>query len=268
MNRQLHRVSTMALAAAIAILVGCGSTPQQPTVTLPDPQTVPREQWSDALTVLDAMGIHGQRDIPKEMLGRTNGQDVAGSNVNSGVGDIAVGPSVGLGLGLFLLGGGNAQPQGISQVAAWVPADLAASPEAAIAVAVSEWEKARRAAFKNEPRQLKAVTARYPDGYNPSVAYASVADSMLEKPVQITDGPHQAPNFIHSGLVYGPIFIHTKQIYLDARDNDVNFPTAMAAIAKQLPDWFYLYYPGSKFSKQPLPAAVYSNSGTHYFISK
>ncbi|CAI8917334.1 hypothetical protein EMIT048CA2_30051 [Pseudomonas chlororaphis] len=45
----------------LVALFGCSSTPK---VTLPEPKDVPREKWSDAMLVLEAMRIDGQRDIP------------------------------------------------------------------------------------------------------------------------------------------------------------------------------------------------------------
>lgn len=271
MNRHIHRISQLALAGAIALLVGCGSTPQQPKITLPDPQTVPREQWSDALNVFDAMGLKGQRDIPKAMLSQAQGQQVSGSNVVGSAGDVFVGPSAGLGLGLFLLGGGGAPAEGIPQVAAWVPADKASSPQEAIAVVTAAFEKARIASLDTEPRHMTVVTARYPTGWNPSVAFASIKDSMLDIPVQFNDGPHPAPASLNMGSkrVYGPIFIHSSQISLDAGWRDPHaYPDQMLKMSSNLPDWFYLYYPGSKFSREKVPAAVYHTGKTLRFVSK
>lgn len=50
----------------LVVMVGCSSTPR---VMLPEPKDVPREKWSDAMLVLEAMRIDGQRDIPSEMVG-------------------------------------------------------------------------------------------------------------------------------------------------------------------------------------------------------
>ncbi|HHG4593435.1 TPA: hypothetical protein ACPWFJ_003601 [Pseudomonas aeruginosa] len=269
MNQQLHRVSTMALAAAIAILVGCGSTPQQPTVTLPDPQTVPREQWSEALTVFDAMGLKGQRDVPKELVGHAQGQGAA-ANVTGGAGDLVAGPSVGLGLGMFLLGGGGSPAEGLPQIAAWVPARLAGSPEEATALAVKSWEAARKAALGTEPKQLQTITAKYPYGWNPRVAFANTKDALLDIPVQITDGPKNGPAVLgmRDELIYGPIFIYPKQLSLDTGLDERAYVAHMRKISENLPNWFYLYYPGSKFNKQPVPAAVYHSGQTLTFVSK
>lgn len=71
-------VGTLLLVA----LVGCSSTPR---VTLPEPKNVPREKWSDAMLVLEAMRIDGQRDIPREMVGNeVNNLSALGSSGGSG----------------------------------------------------------------------------------------------------------------------------------------------------------------------------------------
>lgn len=76
---QNHRrtIYTGLLAATIALLVGCSSTPKTATVQLPDPQNVPKEKWSDAMHVLTAMNISGQRDVPLELA--TSGPTTATS---------------------------------------------------------------------------------------------------------------------------------------------------------------------------------------------
>lgn len=268
MNRHIHRISQMALAGAIALLVGCGSTPQQPKVPLPDPQTVPREQWSQALTVFDAMGLKGQRDIPKSMLGQGQSQQLGMSNVVGSAGDVFVGPSLGLGLGLFLLGGGGSPAEALPQIAVWVPADLVTSPEEAVSLAVSEWNKARNQVLNGNIRNIPVVTGKYPYGWNPSVAFASIQDSLLDKPIQISEGPHTGPSFINSKAVYGPIFIYPNSINIESHDIDKSAPELMEMLASNLPDWFYLYYPGSKFNKTPLPAGVFNGANTYRFVSQ
>lgn len=109
-------VGTLLLVA----LVGCSSTPK---VTLPEPKDVPREKWSDAMLVLEAMRIDGQRDIPREMVGNevdnlsaTRSSGGSGGLATAGLGYVS--PPTGfssagaasLGVGLFLLGGGSAGP--------------------------------------------------------------------------------------------------------------------------------------------------------------
>ncbi|WP_193452203.1 hypothetical protein [Pseudomonas nitroreducens] len=258
-------VHRFALASAMAVLVGCAAAPQQPP--LPDPQTVPRQQWSDALTVFDAMGLKGQRDVPKELVGQAQGQGSA-SNVSGGAGDLVAGPSVGVGLGMFLLGGGGAPSEGLPQIAAWVPESLASSPEQANRLVISNWNSARSKVLHGNTRNIPVITARYPYGWNPSVAFANTKDGLLDQPIQFDGHATARPSFLKSRQAYGPIFIYPKSINIEASDASITAPEYMAALAKELPNWFYLYYPGSKYSKLQLPAAVYNEGSTLRFVSK
>ncbi|MBG6289458.1 hypothetical protein N5C93_27460 [Pseudomonas nitroreducens] len=255
----------LALISFVTALVGCATTQQQ--APLPDPQTVPRQQWSDALTVFDAMGLKGQRDIPKELLGQAQEQSQA-ANVSAGAGDLAVGPSAGLGLGLFLLGGGGSPAEGLPQIAAWVPAELASTPEEATALVAKEWDQARLRVFKTDLASIPTTTAKYPYGWSAKIAYASMKEYYLGQPLQPDKGPLVAPAFIKHQQVYGPIFVFPTQLPVDQSRHDLTAPQAMSELAKNLPDWFYLYYPGSKYSKEVHPAGVFNGIRTLRFVSK
>lgn len=252
-------------AGLVAALVGCSATPQQPQ--LPDPQTVPRQKWSHALTVFDAMGLKGQRDIPKELLGQAQDQSQT-VNVSAGAGDLAVGPSTGLGLGLFLLGGGGSPAEGLPQIAAWVPAELASTPEEATALVAKEWDQARLRVFKTDLASIPTTTAKYPYGWSAKIAYASMKEYYLGQPLQPDKGPVAAPAFMKHQQVYGPIFVFPTQLPVDQSRHDLTAPQAMTELAKSLPDWFYLYYPGSKYSKEVQPAGVFNGTRTLRFVSK
>ncbi|UCL90275.1 hypothetical protein [Pseudomonas sp. HS-18] len=253
------------IAGILAALAGCASAPSQPP--LPDPQTVPRQQWSDALTIFDGMGLRGQRDIPKEMVDQAQGQSQA-VNVSAGAGDLAVGPSAGLGLGLFLLGGGGSPAEGLPQIAAWVPAELASTPEAATALVAKEWEQARQRVFKTDLASIPTTTAKYPYGWSAKIAYASMKEYYLGQPLQLDKGPVPGPAFMKNRQVYGPVFVFPTQLPVDEGRHNLTAPQAMAELAKNLPDWFYLYYPGSKYSKEVLPAGVFNGTQTLRFVSK
>ncbi|SNS72003.1 hypothetical protein SAMN05216255_3126 [Pseudomonas segetis] len=69
------------LAATVALLVGCSGTQGARTVQLPESKDVPREKWSDAMHVLTAMGISGQRDVPIEMVGGVDRVSLTKSSV-------------------------------------------------------------------------------------------------------------------------------------------------------------------------------------------
>ncbi|MGC3892656.1 hypothetical protein [Pseudomonas urmiensis] len=138
------------LAAAVAFLVGCSATQSPKTVQLPEPKDVPKEKWSDAMHVLTAMGISGQRDVPIEMVGGVDRVSSTNSSV-AGLGDAGLsaivyvsppsgmsgGAAAGVGLGLMLLGG-SSDPARATQVVAWVPSNQAGSPEEASALALQK----------------------------------------------------------------------------------------------------------------------------------
>ena len=147
------------LAATVALLVGCSGTQGNRTVQLPDPNDVPREKWSDAMHVLTAMGISGQRDVPIELAGAVDRASPA-SGSGTVLGDAGLsavsfaspstglsgGAAAGISLGLMLLGG-SSDPVRATQVVAWVPADQASSAEAASALALRKVEDARKRVF-------------------------------------------------------------------------------------------------------------------------
>ena len=122
------------LAATVALLVGCSGTQGNRTVQLPDPNDVPREKWSDAMHVLTAMGISGQRDVPIELAGAVNDVSSSGGSVG-GLGDAGLsavsfaspptvlsgGAAAGIGLGLMLLGGSSDPARGLRLSRGYLP---------------------------------------------------------------------------------------------------------------------------------------------------
>lgn len=270
------------IAATLSALASCASAPRAAEVQLPDPKTVPREKWSDAMIVLNAMGIEGQRDIPKEMAGSVPGTIVRGSFVSGGVADIASagisysnppagfsgGGVLAMGAGLFLLGGGGSPAAGLTQVAAWVPAELASSPQEANKVVAAEWDKARKAVGRNGLSKVSTVTAKYHRGYDPRKMYPSITDKILKKPAQYDAPAHKAPSFIAANNVYGPIFLMTDQIDVDAARNNIELTKYIEQLSQALPEWFFFYYPGLKERNRFFPAAVYNKEKIMHFIGK
>lgn len=175
------------LAAAVAFLVGCSATQSPKTVQLPDPKDVPKEKWSDAMHVLTAMGISGQRDVPIEMVGGVDRVSPTNSSV-AGLGDAGLsaigyvsppsgmsgGAAAGIGLGLMLLGG-SSDPARATQVVAWVPSDQAGSPGDASALALQKVEEVRRKIFSGGLSKLDMQTGRYPDGHSRSYARQQIS---------------------------------------------------------------------------------------------
>lgn len=90
----------------------------------------------------------------------------------------------------------------------------------------------------------------------------------LGQPLQLDKGPVPGPAFMKNRQVYGPVFVFPTQLPVDEGRHNLTAPQAMAELAKNLPDWFYLYYPGSKYSKEVLPAGVFNGTQTLRFVSK
>ncbi|TDF85779.1 hypothetical protein [Pseudomonas sp. H9] len=266
------------LAAAVAFLVGCCATQSPKSFQLPEPKDVPKEKWSDAMHVLTAMGISGQRDVPIEMVGGVDRVSPANSSV-AGLGDAGLsaigyvsppsgmsgGAAAGVGLGLMLLGG-SSDPARATQVVAWVPSDQAGSPEEASALALQKVEEARRKSFSGGLSKLGMQTGRYPDGHSRS--YATPSDIFAERPTPFADTPAASPSFLASPRSYGPIFIRHNQFTLDAYKNDMTTSEAMLQASKYLPEWIYIYHPGQRLRKDSIPAAIFNQGRALYFVGK
>lgn len=266
------------LAATVALLVGCSGTQGARTVQPPEPKDVPREKWSDAMHVLTAMGISGQRDVPIELVWAVDGESLAGGS-GTVLGDAGLsavsfaspptrligGTAAGVGLGVMLLGGAG-DPARATQIVAWVPADQASSPDAASALALRKFEGARKKVFANGLSKLPLQTGKYPDGHARS--YASLADSYAERPIPYSDEVSKSPSFLRSSLSYGPIFIRDNQFTLDAYKNDMTTSDAMQLVSQHLPEWIYIYHPGQRLRKNSIPAAIFNQGRELYFVGK
>jgi hypothetical protein len=263
------------LVVSIALAVGCSSTPQ---IELPEPKDVPREQWSDAMLILDAMGITGQRDIPRQLAmsgatatGPAPGGSSAG-NLASAAGSFASPPTgfssggaLGLSLGLMLLGGG-ASPVQTYQTVAWVPAELVNSPQEASALVLKTMEDTRIKVFAHKRSALNVTVGKYVRASGR--AYLTPADIYHGRPVQLDTAAMPAPAVTHQGQVYGPIFVHRDQYTIDANKNDIETLEAMTRMSKALPEWFYLYHPGQKLRKNSVPARILNKGESMYFVGK
>lgn len=271
-------IRTGLVAAAIALLVGCSSSPKTAPVQLPDPQQVPKEQWSDAMHVLTAMRISGQRDVPRALADSYRnsapgssadmaGADaaIAGVSLAAPPGGLNGGAAASVNLGLMMLGG-SSDPAHATQVVAWVPSDLASSPEEASALALAKVQEARKKVFVKGMSKLPMHVGKFPDGH--SRAYASLSDSYAERPIPFTDSAAPAPVFVKSATTYGPIFIRDNQFILDASKNDMGASEAMQLASRYLPEWIYIYHPGQKLRKSSVPAAIFNQGEAKYFIGK
>ncbi|MCC9289619.1 hypothetical protein [Pseudomonas aeruginosa] len=277
---QYHRRTnyTGLLAATIGLLVGCSSTPKTATVQLPVPQNVPTEKWSDALHVLTAMNITGQRDVALE-LARSGPTTATSATGGSSVDDVAIAaggyasrPSgvrsnaaLGLGLGLFLLGRSSDPARGY-QTAPWVPCTLAKSREEASALVLKLFDEAGLKAIPNQRSTLTPIVGKYPPGSRK--AYVDRVAIWIETPDQFDGVASVPPTFIATSEAYGPIFIHHGQYTIDGYKNDISTLHAMIEVSQKLPEWFNMYHPGERLRKNSVAARIINIGQSMYFIGK
>lgn len=266
-------------AGLVVLLVGCASDPSIPFEQLQDPLTTPREKWSDAMVVADAMGLSGLRDIPREIAEAHGATSSSGAGAQGSVGDavsagigyaspptgFSSGAALGVGVGLMLLGGGGGGPANTTQVAAWVPSDKAATPEKAAAYAHKVYEGVRSELFPKRS-SINSQVGRYATGSGRS--YATLADVAKGRPVEFDLEASQSPSFIEAPESYGPIYIRQTQFMVDARKNDLAWTEAMRMTSERLPAWFYIYQPGQKLRRNSRPTVIYSQGRAMYFIGR
>lgn len=273
------KVRTTILTATMALLVGCAGVTHENTVHLPDPKDVPKEKWSDAMEILTSIGISGQRDVPLELVGKAS-SGMRGASPGGAAGDVALagvnffaappagfsgGASAGLGIGLMLLGG-SSDPARTYQTVAWVPSELAHSPEEASALVLKTMEDARKETFPKARSTLSLQVGKYPS--NDSRDYANTADFLGDRPTTFDTANAPPPEFVKAKSAYGPIFILNNQFSLDASKNDLTVVEAIQRMSQNLPDWFYIYHPGQQLRKNSIPPAIFNQGKAMYFIGK
>ena len=263
----------------VALLAGCASDPSIPFEQLQDPLTTPKEKWSDAMVVADAMRLSGLRDIPREVAeahGATSSSSAsvhgaAGDAVSAGIGyaspptGFSSGAALGVGVGLMLIGGGGGGPANATQVAAWVPSDKASTPEEAAAYAHKVYEDVRAELFPKRSN-VKSQVGRYAMGSSRS--YATLADIAKGRPVAFDLEASQSPSIIKAPESYGPIYIRETQFMVDAMKNDLAWTEAIRMTSERLPAWFYIYQPGQKLRRNSRPTVIYSQGRAMYFIGR
>lgn len=278
MKNQVKMIRTGLLAASAALLVGCAGNAKVTTMPLPEPKDVPKTKWSDAMNVLTAMGISGQRDVPLELVGKATGgmtapssggvaadAAVAGVNYIAPPSGFSGGAAAGLGMGLMLLGG-SSDPARIYQTAAWVPSELAHSPEEASALVLKILEEARKKSFPEGRSKLALQVGMYPS--NHSRAYPNPSAFLADSPTPFTASNTTPPEFVKAKSAYGPIFMLNDQFSVDGYKNDLTVVEAIQRLSQNLPGWFYIYYPGQQLRKNANPAAVFNQGKAMYFVGK
>lgn len=283
-----HRKFRIGLVAtAITLLAGCASAPSGTQITfdqLQDPATTPREKWSDAMIYMHAMGIDGMRDVPREYVdiaqatspeqhksqGVIDAPTVAISTVSPPTG-MSGGAALGVGMGLMLLSAPKVQPAQMIQIAAWVPSDLAATPEEAAALAKQVFDEAHQKTFTRRiPTEIS--TTAYPQGDARIFDFRFPKKSNL---VLFSAEAKASPEIVNSPMSYGPIFIYDHKVAQEAflntsgSKNIVEVRRILQVLSAELPDWFVIYDPDKTARKiTASPPAILHKGKEHFFVGK
>lgn len=277
----------ISIAALMAVVVsGCASGDGSSKINisdLNDPATTPIEKWSDALRYMDAMGVYGMRDVPREMFDSTASQTVHngasfgaldaatfGLSAASPPTGISSGAALGVGFGLMLLSG-PAQPVQVTQVAAWVPSDLASSPEDAAKLVERIYNEAREQVFVKKLPQDISLT-KYPAASGLAFGKKFPTKNNL---ILFSEPAKESPWFITAPKSYGPIFIKDHKLSQEFSLNTKGLMNLKGVWEKTsefsaaLPEWFLIYTPAKSVSKtNKLPPVVFRSGAPSYFIGK
>lgn len=247
--------------------------------TFNSPEDTPREQWSTALLVAhELMGIWGLKDVvaPEPVVDRSsgtqawNGTDSLATGVLGAVSpttQVSAGSSLALGAGLFMLSGGSVGPRGISQVAFWVPAELAGNAEEASQVAAKTWTEVRQRITGRNERLESVKTAAYPTNHPQN--YATPKDNFMTNPTPFEGVAKKVAVAGLEGEFYGPIFINlaSQNMGNDARHAKLALPELLVRYAEELPEWAALYHIAVAHKKHAMPMTVVFKNQTHYFVA-
>lgn len=245
-------VRTTALIIITLLMSGCGLIPRTGTP-------------SEALMIADAMSVPAS-DIPKakytEMMARRNGTG-DGRNLDNTVAGAAQLMASGDPTMLLLSG---FTPRGISaniQFVAWVPEDVASSPEEAVDISSKTYvEASANAHARNEEERQKLLGNKvryilgqpYGEG-SPVHAFVQLFDLVADHTPSLVDAP---PFMKTKHKVYGPIFIGARGGHAKAEDVQMTLK-----MSEQLPAWFYIYSPGLA---AVAPRSIMNQGNQHLFV--
>lgn len=262
-----------------AVTSGCASNSNKITVDqLQNPDTTPKEKWSDAMHVAKAMYFDNIYDIPQSLLRELQEKDLVASNsheqaqnipasanvITATTGVASGAPMAGVGVGLAvvsLLTSSLGNLEGRLQIAAWVPASEASSFIEAESVALKAWENARENTFKVVDTRRASTDLAMAGSFMPKskVEWARETRSNI-----------MPPPMSEQTLSYGPIYIRhngelTDNIFANKELTDQK---AYANLSKALPQWFYIYSPAVPRGANQSAAKIYNMGNAYYFIGK
>lgn len=260
-------------------MVGCagpGSGLKRPdNLTLIDPATTPKEQWSDALVMMtDQMGIPGMMDaVPGSVMGSCGRcvnevtERVGGTIGGIDMGVISGSLGAGLAFGVLNTPRGNLMLM-TNQIAYWVPADIVDSPDEAVEWVRNNWREAWLKATNGTKKVGNDVVRGLP--INHPSSYATLNDARLGNTRPFTAEAREQVVGNVKGNFYGPIFI-APHYGAEWDRGTLKLPTTSEMIdvyGKYLPDTAMIYYRGIPFRKGFEPAFIMHQGKRHYFIAK
>lgn len=267
----LQTLKLTAASLAIASVVGCATTggSDRPQVTLVDPATVPKENWSDALVMFNnQMGIYGMQDASADSThgtaaGLVNDSLRQGYGAEMGV----LAQSVAAGALFFVLDSGPANRM-ISrlQIAYWVPAEDVSSAEEASQVVAKQWTAVRKnvLAGRREVNQDQIAVSGYPISH--PKAFGSIKQELNNERPPFAEGAKQQRVGGKEGLFYGPIFVHPGSTFnMDVGATRQSAKSLIEQYASHMPDTAMIYYPGESAPKIYEPAFVVNGQQKHTF---
>lgn len=267
--RQVLKVGIAAMG--LAGLVGCASTGgyEKPQVTLVDPSTMPKENWSDALTMFqDQMGIAGMQDATADSShGTAAGLIDTSKQQGFGAEMGLIAQSAAAGALFFVMDSGPRNRMiNHSQIAFWVPADKASSPEAAGQLVAEQWTAIRKellAGRREAPVEQISISG-YP--VNHPKAFVSYKGELQNERPAFEEAPRVQTVGSQTGLFYGPIFVHQGSSWgTDLAGTRLPRLELLEAYAQKMPETAMLYYFGNSAPKIYEPAFVIQNKKKYFF---
>jgi len=223
------------------------------------------------------------RDVPGGLFANSPGQSAEGGpsygaldaaslglSAASPPTGISGGVALGIGVGLMLLSG-PVQPVQVTQIAAWVPSDLASSTEEAVRLVEQKYNEAREKVFvKKLPQDINLT--KYPSASGMAFDNKFPSKSNL---VLFSEPAKESPWFIDSEISYGPIFIRDHLFSQETMINTKGIGNVQGSrnllvdFSAALPEWIVIYDTAKSFSRtNKAPPVVLVAGAAHYFIGK
>ncbi len=268
-----HTLKGTIAVLALAGLVGCASTggSDRPQVTLADPTSVPKENWSDALEMFtNQMGIYGMQDATQDSTHAAAAGLIDNTRHLNGVEMGVLAQSVATGALFFMLDSGPSNPMiRNTQIAFWVPASQAGSAQEAADIVANTWADIRRevVAGRREVKVDAVTISGYPIGH--PKAFGSIKEELHNERPPFEGEARMQRIGNQEGMFYGPIFVHRgSAAHTDTAATKLTTRDLVRVYAKHLPETAMIYHPGRPEPKVYDPAVLIYNGKEMTFKAK